>query len=161
MQKLLKKSVQKLEEDWERSDGVSDFLLKQNLNLFSQKGLSDVIKKHKALNHVKKSSTELYACAYNIDTLEPEYFHLNTLDKDTASQALLASACIPFMYEPVTIGKYRYMDGGIKSPLYKEDNVDKVPVKPLFDAGCDIIITVFLSHEDTLDYSIYPDWKKR
>lgn len=161
MQKLFKKSVQKLEEDWERSNGVSDFLLKQNLNLFSQKGLSEVIKKHRALDHIKKSSADLFACAYNIDTLKPEYFHLNNLNKDTARQALLASACIPFMYEPVTIGKYRYMDGGIKSPLYKEDNVDKVPIKPLFDAGCDIIITVFLSHEDILDYQIYPDWDKK
>ncbi len=161
LQYLFKESWSRAEEDWENSAGISDFLLKQNLNLFSQKGLTEVINKHVNLKDVIKDKRNLYACAYNIDLLEPEYFLLNNLDKKNAQSVLLASACIPFMYEPVSIGQYRYMDGGINNPLYKKENTDKIPVKPLFDEECDIIITVFLSHEDSIDYSIFPSWKKK
>lgn len=161
LQHLFKESMSKIEDDWDNSTGISDFLLKQNLNLFSQKGLSEVIRKHVNLKDVITDRRNLYACAYNIDLLEPEYFLINNLDRKDAQNALLASACIPFMYEPVTIGKYRYMDGGINNPLYRKDNTDKIPVKPLFDEDCDIIISVFLSHEDTIDYSIFPSHKKK
>jgi len=152
---ILKKSLAKLEDDWDKSSSMSDFLLKQNLSMFSQEGLRNVIEKHVDFKKISKDKTNLYACAYNIDLLEPEYFHLNKRDEKTAQDILLASSCIPFMYEPVEIGQYRYMDGGIKSPFYKKENIDKIPVKPLYDEKCDIIIVIYLNHEDKIDFDPY------
>ncbi|MCP4138143.1 MAG: patatin-like phospholipase family protein [bacterium] len=158
--RVLKKSVKKLEKDWDSSDGISDFLLKQNLSFFSQKGLSEVIDNNINIKKIAKSKVSLHACAYNIDLLEPEYFSVDDVDKDTFKKALLASSCIPFMYDAVPIGDYHYMDGGIKNPLYKKENIDKIPVKPVYDEECDIIIVVYLKHDDDIDHSIYNNNRK-
>ncbi len=152
---VFKKSLRKLEEDWRQSAKLSDFVLKQNLSLFTLKGLEEVLDRHLDLNRIIKNKLSLYTCAYNIDQLQPEYFLINDLDAATAKKAIMASACIPFMYEPIQIASDRYMDGGIKNPLYEKDNVDNIPLKPVYDNKCDIIIIVYLNHSAQVDHSQY------
>ena len=149
----LRNSLEKLENSWDNSGGVKDFLLKQNISFFSQKGLSNLIDRHLDLQMVRKSSVSFHACAYNIDRLEPEYFHACDLDEESLKSVLMASASIPFIYEPVKIGHNRYSDGGIKNPLYQKENVDKVPIKPVCDSDCDILIVVYMNHGDTIDFT--------
>lgn len=130
---------------------IQELLLKHNLSLFSQAGLAKIIDKFIDFEKIRHHNKKLFACAYNTDLRKPEYFILNKLDAATAKKALLASAAIPFMYEGVKINKYVYSDGGLINPLHEEDNADNVPVKPVYDYGCNIIILVHLDYEDRLD----------
>ena len=56
--------------------------------------------------------------------------------KGNAGQAVRASCSIPNVFVPATIGKTRYVDGGLVSPI---------PVKTAKDMGADIIIAVDIS----------------
>lgn len=149
---VFKKSLNKLQSDWDKSSNLSDFLLKQKLNLFSLKGLSETIDQHMDLKKITDSSISFYACAYNIDRFEPEYFQVNSNNPDKIKKILTASVSIPFMYEPVTIDSYRYLDGGVYIPLYPKNNVDNIPIKPLQDYKCDFILIVYLHHKDKAKY---------
>lgn len=152
---ILKTPIQKLKSNWKDSSDIGEFILKQNINLFSQDGLKKVLNKHIDLSKVNDSAIDAYACAYNIDRYQPEYFNLKRLSHEDQLKALLASSCIPFLYEPVVINDQKYMDGGIYIPLYKTDNVVNIPVKPAFDARCDIVIIVYLNHKDKVDYTTF------
>lgn len=150
---FLKTTWKKLEKDWNTSKSIEDFILKQGINFFSQDGLESVIRDHVDFRQVFNSNVKLYACAYNVDKLEPEYFEINSMQEEESVKALLASSCIPFVYEPVVINGFHYMDGGVPNPLYKKKNIDNTPVTPVFKNNCDIIITVFLDHDETVDYT--------
>ena len=157
LQELLNSSIKRLKDEWDKSDNIKDFLLNQNYGIFSQEGLHSVLEDHLDLKKIQESNIELYSCAYNIKTMEPEYFHVNKLEIPNILESLKASSCIPFMYEPVKISGHYYMDGGVQSPLYNNDNVDNVPIKPLLDAGCDIFVVVYLSHDEEIDRSVIPE----
>jgi NTE family protein len=139
-----------LDQKWE-DISFHDYLLNQNLSLFSQAGLEKIIDKFLDFEKIHCHNKKLFVCAYNTTLRKPEYFLLNTLDAATAKKTLLASAAIPFMYEGVKINEYTYSDGGLNNPLYEEKNSDNVPFKPVFECGCNIIILVHLDYEDCLD----------
>ncbi len=154
--KLFSTTLKKLETDWKASEGIEEFILKQNINFFSQDGLENVLDENVNFKKISKSSVDLYACAYNVDLYQPEYFHVNDLSRDDAIKALLASACIPFVYRPVKIGNYHYMDGGVTNPLYKKKNTDNMPIKPLLKSKCDLIIAIFLDQDEQFEESEIP-----
>ncbi len=154
---FLKTPIEKIINDWEHSSDIEEFVLKQDINFFSQNGFIRVLKKHIDLEIIASSPINTYACAYNIDTYQPEYFNLKEASRKDRLRILLASACIPFMYKPVVINNRKYLDGGIYIPLYKSDNVVNTPVKPAFDENCDIIIVVYHDHIDKVDYSAYQE----
>jgi len=139
-----------LNQNWEDLS-FQDYLLNQNLSLFSQNGLAKIIDKYLDFEKIQSHNKKLFACAYNINRRRPEYFLLNTLDAVTAKNALLASAAIPFIYESVKINAEIYSDGGVNNPLFEDKNSDNVPVKPVFECGCNIIILVHLDYDDCLD----------
>lgn len=56
--------------------------------------------------------------------------------RGNAGQAVRASSSIPGVFEPVPIGKTRYVDGGVVSP---------VPVDAARDLGADVVIAVDIS----------------
>ncbi|OOE71419.1 patatin-like phospholipase family protein [Salinivibrio kushneri] len=72
-----------------------------------------------------------YACATDVDTLQPAFF---SLTEDSWPDALKATCAIPLLYpHPVTIGTHRYVDGGVTAAI---------PVKEAFARGADIIVVV-------------------
>ncbi len=56
--------------------------------------------------------------------------------KGNAGQAVRASCSIPNVFIPTTIGKYKYVDGGLVSPI---------PVETARNMGADIVIAVDIS----------------
>lgn len=158
---LVKRSFQDIEDDWKNSKDIEEFILSRGLSLFSQKGLADVIKDNLNLNEVSKHKTKFYACAYNTNLSTPEYFFLNKQKTSHILKVLLASACIPFLYPPVEIGEHEYMDGGVHIPLYKENNIDNVPVTPIINSKCDIIIIVYLNHDESMNDELRQKLKKK
>ena len=58
--------------------------------------------------------------------------------RGNVGQAVRASSSVPGVFQPVTIGKYHYVDGGIVSP---------VPVDATRNLGADIVIAVDISNK--------------
>ncbi|MEX8195122.1 patatin-like phospholipase family protein [Comamonas guangdongensis] len=58
--------------------------------------------------------------------------------RGNVGQAVRASSSVPGVFQPVTIGKYHYVDGGIVSP---------VPVDAVRNLGADIVIAVDISNK--------------
>lgn len=75
----------------------------------------------------EKADRPLKVVATNLNSGKAEVFTSGSLVK-----ALMASSCIPFMFEPVKIGKSTYVDGGISNNL---------PVECIRDS-CDVVIGV-------------------
>lgn len=63
------------------------------------------------------------------------YQRLDLLDRATIKQSLLASCAIPIVFKPIVIDQQTYYDGGV---------LDRTPVQPLIDDGCDEIIMIDL-----------------
>lgn len=77
----------------------------------------------------------LYIAVTDIVGAKIEYIHHGRLDK-----ALLASACLPFVFAPIKEGNKTYMDGGIMNNL---------PIEPIRDK-CGMLIG---SHVNSLERS--------
>ena len=134
-------------------------LIKREDTVDKEKKLADLFKKNDIgfiedyvdFNVIRQSKKILYACAYNIDLEKPEYFKLNDYDDKKALDICIASCAVPFLFKPIEIDEYRYADGGVNNPQYREPNVDNVPIAPLKDHNCDIIIVVHLSYKEDLN----------
>ena len=59
------------------------------------------------------------------------------LTAGNVSEAVMASTCIPGIFKPIEIGDNILVDGGI---------VENIPISPLKDFGCGIIVGVDLTH---------------
>lgn len=86
---------------------------------------------------IKKKNMSVYNC-------------LRDFDDETIINLILASCSIPIVFPSVTLGEKKFYDGG----LY-----DNVPVQPLVNAGCDVIIVVHLHLFDHINPEKYPDVK--
>ncbi len=107
---------------------------------FSKKGLLSISKTRKIYERYfpedkfDSSKAELFITASNLQTGKPEVFNSGSL-----SLALMASCCIPILFDPVRIGDYSYVDGGIlnnmPSEILKEhcDYVIGVNVAPILE----------------------------
>ncbi|HOP10582.1 MAG TPA: patatin-like phospholipase family protein [Oscillospiraceae bacterium] len=91
-----------------------------------------------------RDGRDYYVCAYNCERFEPEYFHLNECDYKRAVDCTLASAAIPYLFEPIVMDGIRYCDGGIAAPGSPDENADGTPFKPLLEKDLDILIGVHL-----------------
>ena len=79
-----------------------------------------------------------------------KYFKVNDYEEERAKSILLATACLPMIYESEEIEGKTYLDGGL---------VDNTPIKPVYEEGCDIIIAVLLSKEAKIRREDFPDAK--
>ncbi len=100
---------------------------------------------------IRSHRASLYACAYDIEARHVEYFDLKKLGNEEMVDAVLASAAIPHVYDPVLINGKKYADGGINDPSYGVKNSDVTPIAPLQDAGLDILIVIHLREQETRD----------
>ena len=132
-------------------NGIFEQVNLNDIGLLSQSGIKDFIEEYIDMEIIKNSDKELYACAYNVDKERPEYFRLNDCTEEEIKDRVLASSAIPHMFKPIHIDGMRYSDGGIHSPLYSKNNIDNVPIAPLRNYECDIIIVVHLSNKSKVD----------
>lgn len=101
---------------------------------FSVTGLLNIQKTESVYkNYLKEDTFEnaqipLYIAATNLNEGKSELFNSGSL-----RQAIMASCCIPFIFDPVKIGDDHYVDGGI---------LNNMPTEILKEKGCDFIIGV-------------------
>jgi len=84
-------------------------------------------------------STSLWISATNVEKGRTKFFMSGELVKP-----LIASCCLPMLFEPVTIDKSLYVDGGM---------LNNLPVEPLLDK-CDRIIGVHVNPTDDEFHSL-------
>ncbi|WP_420386636.1 patatin-like phospholipase family protein [Roseivirga sp.] len=87
-----------------------------------------VYKRYLEEDSFENSEIPLYIAATNLNEGKAELFNSGSL-----RQAIMASCCIPFIFDPVKIGNDHYVDGGI---------LNNMPTEILKEKGCDFIIGV-------------------
>lgn len=109
--------------------------------LVSREGLLSIIDGYMDLEKIRNNPLELYATVTEYDgkeegKSEAKYMKLNGKSNEDIKQILLASSCMPWIYEPVVMNGLVYRDGGL---------TDNLPVKPLYDKGIRQFIVILLS----------------
>ena len=107
--------------------------------LISQEGLRDIIASSGAVEKIVRGSMP---CFVTCTEVEPEVrcnrFDLRNHDSGEAEKLLLATAAIPYVFDPVEVMGKSFYDGGIS------EVGDNVPVAPLFRIGMEKVIAVYL-----------------
>ena len=118
--------------------------------VFSRDGLSKIINENVDLAGVRVSPIVCFATCFNSRTSKPEYFRLNDYGVEKMETILLASSALPLVFDQIEIDGDLYLDGGLG---------DNVPIKPLYDLGCDLIFVIHLNRTNLVDHTKYPDAK--
>lgn len=95
--------------------------------IFSMSRSEDVFRKHFTNDAFESAQIPLRIVATNLNTGKAEVFSKGPLVKP-----MMASCCIPFVFDPINIGGDLYVDGGI---------VNNLPVEAI-RSDCDIVIGV-------------------
>ncbi len=141
------------------------------------------LKKYLKKKNIEDLEIPFYICATNLNKGIPEYFN-----KGDLINTVKASSSIPILFEPVKIGEYPYVDGGIMNNLPVEPIKEKVdyiigidvnPLESEKDFGNIISISVrtlflafranieprknmcdlFIQPKDLSDIGLYSIWK--
>jgi NTE family protein len=104
--------------------GISHLLLGKP-GVFNMDGFRNLLKEHLPVTKFEDLPIPLFVTATNLSTANAQCFSSGPL-----IEPLLASACMPVVFEPVTIGRHQYVDGGV---------VNNFPVEPL-NPICDVVI---------------------
>jgi NTE family protein len=100
-----------------------------DLNPFNLNPLRDILKKFVDFDRVRASQVKLFVSATNVETGRTKVFKRDELTADH----ILASACLPFMFQAVTIDGVPYWDGGYMGnpplwPLFEHAQADDVMI---------------------------------
>ncbi len=98
-----------------------------DLNPFNAHPLRDLLKKHVDFDRVRASMLKLFVSATNVETGRTKVFESKELGVDH----VLASACLPFLFQSVIIDGTPYWDGGYMGnpplwPLFEHSSSDDV-----------------------------------
>jgi NTE family protein len=85
------------------------------------------------LELAKRTGKQLVLCATHADTMDPMYFGVDTTPHVLVYDALRASMAVPWLVQPVRIGKELFVDGGVS---------DNVPVGVFADIPSSSILVV-------------------
>jgi NTE family protein len=116
----------------------------------SRDGLNELIDKNLDYENISLIDKECYICCAEVPDIRAEYFNIKKFDSGSLKTLLYATSAIPLVFDRECIDGRYYMDGGL---------IDNVPVKPLYDAGCDIIIVIYFNKRKRIDKSLYPNSK--
>lgn len=105
-------------------------LLFEKPGVFSMKGFEQIYAKYFPENTFESLQIPLHVAATDLLKGQITYFSGGNL-----SQALMASSCIPVVFQPVQYNSTYYVDGGV---------LDNFPVEPLL-GKCDIIIGSYVN----------------
>ena len=114
---------------------------------FSREGIITVIDQFIDIKKALDSAIPCYCSCCDVVLKDKRYFRVQDYSEETIKSILLASSAIPGIYDAVEINGGLYLDGGLK---------DNVPILPVYNEGCDIIIVIRLCPEDMIDHSQYP-----
>jgi NTE family protein len=109
--------------------GFSNFLIGK-AGFFDMKTLEGLFHKYMAHNTIEKLKIQLSIAATDIVKGEVRYF-----SKGNLSMALMASSCVPLVFQPVKFEDTYYLDGGI---------LNNFPIEPL-KGHCDKVIGVHVN----------------
>ena len=109
--------------------------------IFSRDGLLSLIDKYLDFDYLLNTNDPLYAACLAVPDFNVHYFSINKSERDRIKKILLATSAIPFVFDKEVIDGTTYMDGGI--PIVG----DNIPIRPLYDLGCNIVVVVHLSRE--------------
>lgn len=113
-------------------------------------GLVETMENHLDYEKIKNSDMKCYVSCCRIPDMEAEYIMANNKSKEEIQKILFATTAVPLVFDSVSIDGNQYMDGGLK---------DNIPIKPLYDNGCDVIIVIYFNKEDRIDKSLYKNCK--
>ncbi|MGL5220937.1 MAG: patatin-like phospholipase family protein [Plesiomonas shigelloides] len=148
--------------------GVSSL---QNDSLFSDQPLIDLMNRYMDMDALS-SGLPLYVSLYPTEggmkdilncvaaefglgaTNDSEFIHVQSLPAEQRKQALLASAALPLLFKSREINGVHYSDGGMGGWSSMQGNT---PVKPLVDAGCNMIIVTHLCDGSAWDRHDFSD----
>ncbi|WP_051623612.1 patatin-like phospholipase family protein [Clostridium hydrogeniformans] len=116
----------------------------------SRDGLIDTMEEYLNYEKLKMSNIPCFIACSKVPEMEAEYFKVNNREEDEIKKLLFATTAIPLVFDRVEIGGAYYMDGGIK---------DNIPIKPVYDEGCNVIIVIYFDREERIDKSLYKDAK--
>lgn len=138
----------------ERGGSREQFLTRPAM--FSQAGLASYIRELVDEDVLKTTPLQLYCNAYNMEESRSKSFCMNGLPFDEVVRLVMASSALPVIYNPVEIDGDHYCDGGKLPPYEKEPGrTEKVPVSAIVDAGCDVVIVIYLSPYDSIDLEAF------
>ncbi|MGN0161667.1 MAG: patatin-like phospholipase family protein [Lachnospiraceae bacterium] len=120
--------------------------------MVSRQGLLDIIDGYMDLDKIRNNPLALYATVAEYDGEEAgkgvaRYLKLNGCSNEEIKNILLASSCMPLIYEPVKMNGLTYRDGGL---------LDNLPMKPLYDLGIRKFIVVLLSKDAKVPVEQFP-----
>lgn len=108
-----------------------------------------VIDKYVDFEKIRRSKIACYVTAAKLPTFEAKYFKINNFPNEIARDMVLASASLPLVFDSTKVLGECYIDGGI---------VDNVPIKPVYEEGCNVILAVSLNEDDSvIDKRLYPN----
>ena len=122
-----------------KESDIRDLTLNRQGVLLGQK-LQDYVNRQIGNTPIEKFPIRFAAVATRLDNGQKAEFI-----KGNAGQAVRASCSIPNVFVPATIGKVKYIDGGLVSPI---------PVKTAKDMGADIVIAIDISARPTGSQSL-------
>jgi NTE family protein len=110
-------------------DVLSRIASPYDLNPFNLNPLRDILKKFVDFDRVRAAQVKLFVSATNVETGRTKVFKRDELTADH----ILASACLPFMFQAVTIDGVPYWDGGYMGnpplwPLFEHAQADDVMI---------------------------------
>lgn len=79
----------------------------------------------------------------------PVYFPLHGTSKERCRRTLLATTALPYIFDPVEIDGVLYVDGGATGG-------DNLPVRPVYEQGCDLIFVIHLKQDGPIDPALFP-----
>lgn len=88
------------------------------------------------------------------DTQPSSFLHVQSLPPAECSEALLASAALPLLYQARKVGQQRFADGGLGGTRRSQGNT---PITPLIKAGCKQVIVTHLSDGALWSRQDFPD----
>ena len=120
-----------LTEFWHDVSGSGTIFSPYEFNPLNLNPLRDVLKRHVDVQALHACSLHLFVTATSVETGQAKVFTGNELSID----ALLASACLPFIFQAVEIDGHAYWDGGytgnpaIYPLIYQSEVLDILLVK--------------------------------
>lgn len=120
-----------LEMSWMDITGIS----LSRYGLLSNKKLGELLTKYIGNRQIEDAGIPLAIVTTDIHTGQKVVFR-----KGSVSRAVIASTCIPGIFEPININGQWLMDGGI---------VENIPVRTCFDIGAQYVIGVDLNGKQT------------
>lgn len=121
---------------------IKDFIISEILGKhtkFSRNGLKKIIRDSNISSNLGMDKLLCSITCFDCKDYRPKNFLLNKLTPEDIEDGLLASSCMPFVYDPVRFMDGDYYDGGY--PFFGNN----LPLSPLYNIGFRNFIVIHLA----------------